>query len=136
MDNVKNTVCNGFHHAAMTVRDFEESVRFYTEGLGFSVYLSWGDVNNRAVMLDIGNGNYVEIFSGGLEDKPEGIWKHLAFSTDNCDLAIEKARAAGAIVTKEPMDVDIVSNSGSATAVRIAFCKGPDGETIEFFQYR
>ena len=136
MDNVKDTICKGFHHVAMTARNFEESVRFYTEGLGFSVYLSWGEANNRAVMLDTGNGNYVEIFSGGSEVKPEGIWKHLAFSTDNCDLAIERARTAGAIVTMEPTDIDIASNSGSATAIRIAFCKGPDGETIEFFQYR
>lgn len=135
MNDTKTNLCKGFHHVAMTAGNFDESIRFYTEGLGFSVYLSWGKGNNRAVMLDTGNGNYIEIFSGNGEDRPEGIWQHLALSTDNCNLAIERARSAGAIVTKEPADIDIASDSGS-TAVRIAFCKGPDGETIEFFQYR
>ncbi len=30
----------------------------------------------------------------------------------------------------EPADIDIVTNSCSVTAIQIAFCKGPDGETI------
>lgn len=136
MNNTKNALCKGIHHVAMTVKNFDETLRFYVEGLGFSVYLSWGRENKKAVMLDSGKGNYLEIFSGGAEDKPEGIWQHLAFSTDDCDLAIERARSAGAIVTMEPDNAEIVSDSGSATHIRIAFCKGPDGETIEFFQYR
>lgn len=47
-------------------------------------------------------------------------------------VAVEAARAAGAEITVEPKDV-VVSQS-PATPIRIAFCKGPDGEIIEFFQ--
>ena len=125
----------GFHHLAIKVRDFDASMRFYRDALGFTEKISWGEGDNRAVMLDTGDGNYIEMFAGGsIEPKPEGIYMHVAFRTDDCDAAIEKARAAGAEVTVEPKDVVIQSNPPSP--VKIAFCKGPDGEVIEFFQYK
>jgi glyoxylase I family protein len=124
----------GFHHLAMRVKDFDASVKFYTEALGFTEKIAWGEGDSRAVMLDTGDGNYLEIFSGGADGpKPEGAYLHVAFRTDNCDDAIEQARKAGAEVTVEPQDVDIASRP-QPTRVRIAFCKGPDGELIEFFQ--
>lgn len=123
----------GFHHIAMRVRDFDASVQFYTEVLGFTQKICWGEGNKRAVMLDTGDGNYIELFAGGsVEPKPEGMILHFALRTDNCDAALERARAAGAPVTMEPKDVEIPSQP--VTPVRIAFCKGPDGEIIEFFQ--
>jgi glyoxylase I family protein len=75
----------------------------------------------------------MEIFSGGDGPKPEGSILHFALRTSDCDAALERARAAGAEVTVEPKDVTIDSRP-SPTPIRIAFCKGPDGEIIEFFQ--
>ena len=125
----------GFHHIALKAANFEKSVKFYTEGLGFLISMSWGEGNGRAVMLDTGDGNFLELFAGGAPgEKPEGSLLHMAFRTDNCDMALNQAIAAGAVVTKEPFDVDIKSDP--VTPVRIAFCKGFDGEVIEFFQYR
>ncbi len=43
-------------------------------------------------------------------------------------------RAANAKITDEPFDFDIQSDP--IYPVRIAFCKGPDQEIIEFFQER
>ena len=124
----------GFHHLAIRSRDFDASVKFYTEGLGFTEKIAWGEGDGRAVMLDTGDGNYVEVFAGGSNaPKPEGSVLHFALRTGNCDVAIERARAAGAEVTVEPKDVTIPSRP-APTPVRIAFCKGPDGEVIEFFQ--
>jgi len=124
----------GFHHLAIRCRDFDASVKFYTEGLGFTEKIAWGEGDGRAVMLDTGDGNYVEIFAGGPDaPKPEGAVLHFALRTGNCDAAIARARAAGAEVTVAPKDVTIPSRP-APTPVRIAFCKGPDGEVIEFFQ--
>ena len=39
----------------------------------------------------------------------------------------------GAEVTMEPTNINLQSTPGP-TPIRIAFCKGPDGEIIEFFQ--
>jgi len=125
----------GFHHIALKAANFEKSVKFYTEGLGFEISMSWGEGDGRAVMLDTGDGNFLELFAGGTPDeKPEGAFLHMAFRTNNCDMALNQAIAAGAAVTKEPFDIDIKSDP--VTPVRIAFCKGLDGEIIEFFQYR
>jgi glyoxylase I family protein len=127
----------GFHHVAMRARNFDATVKFYTEGLGFKKSISWGEAGNRTIMLDTGEGNYIEVFeipTKGKKAIPQGMLLHMAFKTNDCDAATANARAAGAEITMEPSDVDIKSEP--PTNVRIAFCKGPDGEVIEFFQYR
>jgi len=124
----------GFHHVAIRAHDFEASVQFYTEALGFTKKISWGEGPKRAIMLDAGDGNYLEIFANGTDEpKPEGSIIHFALRTSDTDSAIERARAAGAEVTIEPKDLNIPSEP-QVTPVRLAFCKGPDGEVIEFFQ--
>jgi glyoxylase I family protein len=123
----------GFHHVAIRASNFEASIQFYTEGLGFTERLSWGEGDSRGILLDTGDGNYLEVFAGGrAESKSEGAILHMAFRTNDLTAAIEAARAAGAEITKEPTDIDISKNP--LTPVRIAFCKGPDGEILEFFQ--
>ena len=126
----------GFHHVSMKVADFDETVRFYTEGLGFVPATCWGDGDARAVLLDTGDGNYFEIFAGGrpAAEASRGAIQHVALRTDDVDRAIARARDAGAEVTLEPRDVDIPSDP--PTPVRIAFCKAPGGEVIEFFCHR
>src|SRR5262252_1353747 len=131
--NNKTLGGGGFHHVAIRSHDFDASVRFYTEALGFKEKIRWGEGTKRAIMLDTGDGNYLEIFANGTaEPKPEGSIIHFALRTDNVDAAVERARSAGAQVTIEPKDLVIQSVPGP-TPVRLAFCKGPDGEVIEFF---
>jgi glyoxylase I family protein len=123
----------GFHHVAIKVRDFDASVKFYSEGFGFKARLSWGEGDGRGVLLDTGDGNYLEVFAGGSKEiKPEGSMIHMAFRTNDVAKAIEAARAAGAEITVEPKAIIISDNP--QTPVTIAFCKGLDGEIIEFFQ--
>jgi catechol 2,3-dioxygenase-like lactoylglutathione lyase family enzyme len=125
----------GFHHIALKVKDFEYSVGFYTEVLGFRSTISWGDGDNRAVMLDSGDGSCLEIFAGGsVEKKPEGAILHIALRTADCRVVLEKVREAGMEITVEPKDVNIPSSP--PTPVTIAFFKGPDGEIIELFENR
>lgn len=125
----------GFHHVAIRVKDWDRSMKFYTQGLGMTVRITWGEAPSRAVMLDAGSGDYLEMFERTKEE-----WKdadasilHFALRTRDCDAALDRARQAGAVVTMESKSLDIQSRP-SVTPVRIAFCKGPDGEVIEFFQ--
>ncbi|NHN31342.1 VOC family protein [Paenibacillus agricola] len=123
----------GFHHLALRVYDFDASVKFYTEGLGFTVKTSWGEGDKRIVLLDSGDGNYMEIFAGGsIEHKHEGAFFHVAFRTNNVVTAVESAVAAGATVTINPKDATL--GRDPSYPAKIAFVKGPDGEIIEFFQ--
>ncbi len=124
----------GFHHTAIRSSRFDASVRFYTEILGFKTKITWGKDPERAVMLDAGDGNYLEIFERAeAASAVEATILHFALRTDDCAAILEKARAAGSEVTMETKDVTIDSSIGPVP-VRIAFFKGPDGEVIELFE--
>jgi glyoxylase I family protein len=123
----------GFHHVAIRVKDFDASVKFYKEVLGFKQHLAWGEDNKRAIMLDTGDGSCLEVFAGETEDKkPEGSFLHIALRTTKCDAVLQTIKTLGMEVTMEPTDVTLASNP--PTPVRIAFFKGLDGELIELFQ--
>ena len=132
----------GFHHLAIKVRDFDKSVKMYADAFGFTPKVCWGtktpQEDSRAVMLDTGDGNFLEVFAGGpaVPHVPAGPMTcnaaimHVAFRTTRIDEVITRARAAGFTVAVEPKDV---APNGDISA-RIAFVHGPDGEVIEFFQ--
>jgi glyoxylase I family protein len=126
----------GFHHVAIRAYDFEATVKFYEEGMGFLRAYGWGDGDGRAAMMDTGDGNYLEIFAGGKrptgDDPPEGGILHYAIRVGDVNAAFDRAVAAGARPTVEPKDVPIQGDF--PTTFRIAFVKGLDGEIIEFFQ--
>lgn len=125
----------GVHHLALSSAKFDESVKFYTEGLGFKCVAAWGEGVGRAVMLDIGNGTHMEIFANGTEAAQQNArFPHYAFSVVDTDAAYFTAISAGAKQKMVPTDVDIPSNP--VLPVRIAFVYGPDGEELEFFHVR
>jgi len=123
----------GFHHTAITSRDFDASVRFYVETLGMTEKISWGAKPARAIMIDAGDGNYVEIFERADAEPKDGTILHFALRTDDCAALTERVRAAGMEVTVETKDVTIDANIGPVP-VRIAFFKGPSGEVVELFE--
>ncbi len=130
----------GFHHVATRTRDFDRAVTFYTDILGFRAKIAWGDAPKRAIMLDTGDGNYLEIFERPQQSPPpteEGAILHLALRTNDTDTMLERARDAGCKVTIEPKTANIpnkLPGVAPTVPVRLAFIQGPDGEIIEFFQ--
>ena len=126
----------GFHHIAIRTNDWDKSIRFYCDGLGFAEKISWGASPTRAVMLDTGDGNYLEIFERDeaptLSGEPNLL--HLCLRTDDCEAAFGTAVAAGAEVKTAPLVPGVFTEMGLQT--KIAFVIGPDGEIIEFFESR
>jgi glyoxylase I family protein len=123
----------GIHHLALSTVDFDKSIKFYTDGLGFEIVAEWGEGTGRAALLDIGNGSHFEIFaSGNANIQQDAKFVHFAFATTNPDLAYENAMAAGAVSQMEPKSLDIPATP--PLPVRIAFVRGPDGEVLEFFK--
>lgn len=134
----------GFHHIALRVYDFDATLKFYIDGLGFKRTYGWGtdgrangEPDSRAAMLDTGDGNYLEVFAGGTrkpgEAVPDGPLFHFALRTTDTVAALERARAAGGVVTMEPKRVVPPHAEEPAKTFHIAFVKGPDGESVEFF---
>lgn len=138
-----NPVLNngGIHHVALRTPNFDRSVGFYTQTLGASPKMQWlMEGGTRAVMLDIGDGNYVEVFERA-EDDPassdEARLLHFCLRCDNLDQVVERVREAGMTITVEPRDVPIENQAEAGPAaitLRLAFFKGPDGETVELMQ--
>jgi glyoxylase I family protein len=129
----------GFHHIALRARDFDRSLAFYTEGLGFRAAHGWGEGDSRVVLLDLGDGNYLELFASRPGQVPDEAaaeatqgWPffHLALRSDDVDADTERVRALGATITVEPKTVHL---GDPPRALRIAFFLGPDGEVLELF---
>ncbi|NSW53824.1 MAG: VOC family protein [Anaerolineae bacterium] len=125
----------GLHHVSITVKDFDATVELYTKGFGFKKGTAWGrSGERRAIMLEMGNGAFLEVFSGAPDEpQPSGLFAHIALASDDCDADYQRALAAGATVQTEPMNVSLPSDP--PIPIRIAFVRGLDGESIEFFQY-
>lgn len=99
----------GIAHNAVTVRSMEESLRFYTEGLGFKRAF---DIDRPEtgepwiVYLNICPGQFLELFYGGTEENP---WRHelagfnhFCFEVDDIFSTVERVRAAGYPIDIEP----------------------------------
>jgi glyoxylase I family protein len=136
----------GFHHVAIRAADFDESVRFYTEGLGFRLHLPFSIPPriDRAVFLDTGDGRFIELFGPGSnvqaegrrrqpqEERTEGALLHFCLRVADTDAAFARAVAAGAGSRVEPVTRRL--SQDPLVDVRIAFVTGPNGEVIEFMQ--
>ena len=121
----------GFHHMALRARNFDASLAFYTEGMGFPVAHSWGEGDKRIALLDLGDGNYLELFAcpEATEIVGGNQFFHLALRSLEVDSDIEKVRLLGCPITIEPKSVEV-----NGKTIRVGFFLGPEGETWEFFQ--
>lgn len=126
----------GFHHVAVNARDFDVSVSFYRDGLGFPVKRAWSgsEPGSRGAMLDTGDGSYMEIFEKPDWDVALGKIIHFALRVSDTPAAHERALQAGAVEKMVPTDIEIPSDPPFPAT--ISFVYGPDGEEIEFFQER
>src|SRR5262249_5269382 len=98
-----NTVLSncGYHHLALRARNFDLSYAFYTDGLGFTLAHQWGEGDGRIALLDMGDGNYLELFASkpGQTPDPDGdvppAWPyfHLAMRSSDVDADIERVRS-------------------------------------------
>lgn len=123
----------GIHHVALKcdgTAEFEKTLHFYQDVLGLEPVRSWGEGENAGAMLSTGDG-LLEIFASG-KKLPQGAIRHFALRTERVDDCVAAVRAAGYPITVEPKDIVIASNP--PFPARIAFCTGPVGEQIEFFQ--
>ena len=127
---------NGVHHIALKAKgleNFRELVNFYHGILGLPIVREWGEGEGIGMMLDTGAG-LLEIFANAPDRLGSGALRHLAFDVENTDVCLEAVRAAGYTVTMEPTDIVIASDP--PYPARIAFCIGPVGEKVEFFQVK
>ena len=119
----------GTHHFSMKCapQQLAEAVEFYHGLLGLPIVRRW----EEGLMLDTGSG-LIEIFTNGEGICAKGAIRHIALASPDVDRCAAAVKEAGYVVFIEPKD--IVIPSVPPLSARIAFCVGPLGEEIEFFQ--
>lgn len=141
------TNIRGIHHIAVRAENFEETLRFYTEVLNFTVRHTWSmpELNARhAAMLRSGDGNtFIEIFdrdaevaSQGRQKKPGedvvgGALLHLALTVRDAEAAYHEALSSGARSCIPPTVLEL---GCPPIRVKNALVYGPNGEVIEFLE--
>ena len=134
----------GFHHVAIRANNFDASLKFYIDGLGFKRKYGWGEPagesgqkDTRAALLDSGDGNYIELFAGGMRPEgttlPEEIFLHVAFRSNDVPKAMAQALANGATLYQDTKSVIPNNADEPKQTFTIGFVRGLDGELIEFF---
>ena len=121
----------GFHHVALNTSDFDGTERFYTEVLGLKKTKAWGGEGKRCAMLECADGSNIELFEVESVSSAEGAIVHFAFNVDDPDAFANAVSAAGYEIITSPRTAVVNGNPGFTA--RLAFCKGPNGEIIEFF---
>ncbi len=116
-----------FEHVGIKAYDMKESIRFYTEILGFNLVkrIKPGDV--ELVFLKLGQ-NVVELVEVNDESRyDDGVVNHLALKVSDIFAAVELLKAKGVeLITSEPMAI--------AEGCYVFFFRGPSGEKLELSQ--
>lgn len=126
------SLIKGTHHISLKPvgrEQLQETIHFYRNILGLVVVRRWED--GSGVFLWTGN-SILEINDNGEQILPQGSIHHFALSTDDVDECVRRVREAGYEITIEPTNLTLPHAEGGMN-IRMAFCKGPVGEDIEFF---
>ncbi len=121
-----------FLHTSITVKDMEASLRFYTEILGLELERRRPIAENKAEIAfvrDPDSGMRIELthWDGKNEFDPGEQLDHLAFEVERLDEFLQRVRAGGVRVAKEPFR--LAGGSG-----RVAFILDPNDVWIELIE--
>lgn len=135
-DTPPEPTIHGLAHVAVTVSDLDQSLAFYRGVLGFRVlgHLDYHDERGFTITyLDAGRG-VIKLFSfaeSGVQplappdDTRLGL-QHIALRVTGLDAIIDRLRAAGVTIAREPV--------AGVSGARIAFFTDPDGTLIELIE--
>lgn len=125
------SLVKGLHHVHLkcTNEKFEDVLHFYVDIIGLKLLAKHED----CAILDTGDGIF-EVFNDADAMLGQGDFRHVAFATDDVDKAIQTVENAGYKIKEHP--INVMFDLGKPTPARIAFCYGPVGEEVEFFQIR
>jgi catechol 2,3-dioxygenase-like lactoylglutathione lyase family enzyme len=117
-------------HSGMPAKDLDETIKFYTETLGFELAGLFRNGSNRCAFLRYGHLT-IETWEGDPAPMTTGAISHWAFDTPDIEAAFKNAQELGLNFK----DVGIQSIPAFwENGIRYFNVYGPNGETIEFCQ--
>lgn len=125
------SLIKGIHHVSMKCAPeaYGKVKAFYRDVLQMPLEREW----DGGVMFSAGEG-LIEIFPNAADEPGQGDIRHFALTVSDTDACVAAVRGAGYDVFSGPENV--VIRSQEPLHARIAFCHGPCGEEIEFFELR
>ncbi|KAE8559563.1 VOC family protein [Paenibacillus polymyxa] len=137
----------GLAHVAIQARDYQATIAFYTEVLGFKRGHHWSlpsfRIQEASMLISPDQRTCLEIFDNDAvipaqgkkaaseEDIVHGALLHLAFYVDNVDEIYQKALVHGARTFVEPNQLTL---GEPPLVVTNALVHSPNGEVIEFIE--
>ncbi|ASA24848.1 VOC family protein [Paenibacillus donghaensis] len=137
----------GLSHVAIQARDYNATITFYIEVLGFKLGHHWSlplfQIKEASMLISPDQRTCIEIFDNDAvipaqgkkalseEDIAHGALLHLAFYVDNVDEIFQKALAHGAKTFIAP---DYLSLGEPPLLIKNAVIHSPNGEIIEFIE--
>lgn len=121
-------------HVGLRTTDYEGTIQWYTEKLGFRVLHKWAMANLQLALLAPANDDNfcLEVLCGGIVGSPQDPaqptvsgYQHLCFEVDNVDEALAVLRVQGLQVMQEPFNVPEIGK-------RCGFVADLHGNVLEF----
>lgn len=98
-------------HTAITVKDMDLSVKFYTEALGFTKVFEIPNPEDGSpwiVYLNVAKGQFIELFYDGTKENPWNPsligFNHLCFEVDDIHKSAQQVKDAGFEIEIEPKE--------------------------------
>ena len=111
-------------YATIIVSDMEESIRFYTEVMGFEIASQHTPAPGLVITLMRSKGDaMVELIKNPHDEI--GLYS-IGMDVENLRATVEELRAKGARITVEPVPISVGS---------LAFCEDPNGVKIALIQH-
>lgn len=121
---------NGTHHVAIITRNLEALQQFYVDVLGLPVV---GSVKRTGInILFVGAGDTaIELVENKTAEGPRhgSGWNHIALEVTDLDQTVADLQQQGVVFHVMPKEFP-----AERPHFRLAFCKDPDGNDVEFVQ--
>jgi len=124
----------GLAHICIYTKNIDESVKFYTETLGFKL-VHRTELQSGFKFAIVRQGTcIIELLEPKNVDKtpprPTGVIDHIALIVDDINKTVDQLKAKGV-----HFNTGIIDDPNLMGGVKIAFFSAPGGETFELFQY-
>ncbi|MCL2546263.1 MAG: VOC family protein [Oscillospiraceae bacterium] len=118
----------GLAHIGIFVKDIGKSIDFYKR-LGFTLDNN-EQTDNGTRLSFLSAGTCLIELIGISEERTAGTVDHIAMTVDNIEQAVANAKANGINI-----DASRIMSAPMLGGIKNIFFTGPDGETLEFFEY-
>ena len=90
-----------FHHVAIKFKEIDKAVKYFTKILDFKIVTEFTTKNGKKVINLKRDSFVIEAFETFSELSDKGKLKHLAFSTNNIEQAVDELKSKGIVFTEK-----------------------------------